>query len=78
MGRTYGSHNYFMHLFTGLKSGVTRFAEATPLRWYTCEQRRNFKLHSCKNMTLNDIHNLYFYLQLIVFILILNFLPGLL
>jgi len=31
MGRTYGSHDYFMHLSAGLKSGVTRFAEATPL-----------------------------------------------
>ena len=31
MDRTYGSHDYFIFLFNGLKSVVTILAEATPL-----------------------------------------------
>ena len=57
MGRTYGSHDYFMlHLtVNGLKSVVTILAEATPLWLHTFERRGNFKITSCENTTLNDI-----------------------
>ena len=58
MGRTYGSHDYFMLIFNGLKSVVTILAEATPLRPYTFDYICNFIFHSCENLTLNDIHYL--------------------
>ena len=64
MGRTYGSHDYFMLLFNGLKSVVSILAEATPLRPYTFGWMCNYKFNSSENTTLNDIHYLNYAFQI--------------
>ncbi len=58
MGRAYGSHDYFLLQFNGLKSVVTILAEAMPLIPYSFKLKCNLRFHSCENTTLNDVHSL--------------------